>query len=105
MARQRLNAKRRSAIARITDKTISHPEIMLRSMWVPSNDGSITYKRIADMTAQDFEERAAYLEHMAHGIRRSAQWCRDCAHAIRSANVKTAGKLTALPPLPHDEDL
>lgn len=105
LGRQRLNAKRRATLARISAKTLASPDILLRSMWVPTGDGTITYKRIADMTAEDFDERANYLERMAIGIRRSAQWCRECAHAIRSNKVKTAGTLGSLPPLPDHEDL
>lgn len=102
MGRQRLNAIRRASVARITKTGLQDPKIMLQSMWVPDLEHrSIIYKRIADMTAKDFDDRAIYLEHMANGIARSAQWCRDCADAIRNANVATAGELDHLPPLPE----
>lgn len=100
MARQKLNAARRQAVAKISDKTISDGEVMLKSLWVPAK-GEIVYKRIADMTAADFEARANYLERMVRGIQRHADWCRTCATAIRKAKVKTAGKLRELPPLPE----
>ncbi len=100
MARQRLNQARRSAVAKISDKTISDGEVMLKSLWVPAK-GEIIYKRIADMTANDFDARADYLERMVSGIQRHADWCRTCAFQIRDAKVKTAGKLKALPPLPE----
>lgn len=102
MGRHRLGQLRRQSVAKISAKTIADPEIMLQSMWVPEEEGpNITYKRIADMTAADFEARAAYLEHMARGIARSAEWCRDCAKAIKKAKVATAGELGTLPPLPE----
>lgn len=102
MGRHRLGQLRRQSVAKINSRTLADPEIMLQSMWVPDPEGpNITYKRIADMTAADFEARATYLEHMADGIARSAQWCRDCADAIKNANVATAGDLGYLPPLPE----
>lgn len=103
MGRQRLNNIRRQSVARITNTSLGDPQIMLRSMWVPTSDGKITYKPIGDMTANDFDARADYLEHMAHGIKVSAQWCRDVAQAIRNQNVKTAKRLKTLPPLPDVE--
>lgn len=102
MGRQRLNAIRRASVARITPTGLQDPKIMLQSMWVPDpQHESIIYKRIADMTAGDFDARADYLESMARGIKRSAEWCRDCANAIRRAKVKTAGQLHHLPHLPQ----
>lgn len=100
MGRQRLNAKRRASIAKITAVTVGDPETLLLSMWVPSKDGTITYKPVGEMTVSDFESRADYLEHMADGIHRSAQWCRDCADKMRHEKVKTAKRLSSLPPLP-----
>lgn len=105
LGRQRINAIRRKSIAKITRDDLGDPEIMLRSMWVPTGDGTITYKPIGEMTADDFDARANYLEHMATGIRISAQWCRDVAHLMRTKGVKTAKRLTTLPPLPTSEDL
>ena len=55
------------------------------------------------MTADDFDARATYLEHMANGIKVSAQWCRNVAAQMRAEGVKTAKKLSALPPLPNLE--
>lgn len=104
MARQRINSERRASIAKIKPNTLADPEIKLKSLWVPS-DGTIIYKRIADMTADDFEARAEYLERMASGIQKHAQWCRDCADAIRHSKVKTAGKLDRLPSLRDDLDI
>jgi hypothetical protein len=102
MGRHRLGQLRRASVAKITPKSLADPEVMLQSMWVPEPHGpNITYKRIADMTAADFEARATYLEHMATGITRSAEWCRDCAKAIKRAKVQTAGQLGYLPPLPE----
>jgi len=104
MARQKINADRRASIAKINTKTAVDPEVKLKSLWVPSA-GTIIYKRIADMTADDFDARADYLDRMANGIHRHAQWCRDCAQEIRDHGVKTAGKLAHLPALRDDEDL
>lgn len=102
MSRHRIGNLRRKSVARITKSGLQDPEILLRSMWVPDPEHkSIVYKRIADLTPDDFDARAAYLDHMADGITRSAEWCRDCANAIRSANVETAGQLDHLPPLPE----
>lgn len=98
MARQKLNAERRSAVAKISPKTLANPEVTLKALWVPSK-GTIIYKRIADMTADDFEARANYLDRMASGIHRHALWCRDCAKAIHASGVKTAGELGVLPSL------
>lgn len=105
MGRHRINSIRRQSIAKITGGHLNDPEIMLRSMWVPTGDGKITYTPIGSMTADDFDSRAVYLEHMAHGIQISAQWCRNVAQQMRDEGVKTAKKLSALPPLPTDEDL
>lgn len=101
MARQRISQQRRQAVAKISNATIGDPEIMLRSLWVPSDDGKIVYKRIADMDATDFEDRAAYLERLVVGISRHAQWCRDVAQVIRKQKVGKAGDLKRLPELPE----
>lgn len=101
MGRQRINSKRRAEVAKISPTNSKSREILLRSLWVPDSGIGITYKRIADMTADDFESRAAYLERMAAGVMNHAQWCRDCAEQIRTEGVKTAGKLKQLPEL-HD---
>lgn len=100
LARQRLNSERRREVARITPQTVSNREIMLKSIWIPLN-GTILYKRIADVTAAEFEARAAYLDRMIVGISNHAQWCRDVADAIRAIKGKTASDLSALPPLPQ----
>lgn len=102
MARQKLNALRRSDLAKIDDKSVATSEVMLRSLWIPDEDGYV-YKRIADMTAEDFEDRAAYLERMVLGITRHAIWCRDVAKAIRKGKHQTAGELKGLPSLPELE--
>lgn len=99
MGRQRINARRRAAVIKITPSNAHSKEIMLHSLWVPDSGTGITYKRIADMTAADFDARADYLEHMASGILNHARWCRDCANLIRTSKVKTAGKLESLPEL------
>lgn len=100
MARQRLNVLRRADIARITPSALTDKAILLRSLWVPSEDG-IVYKRIADMTAEDFEKRAEYLERMVGAISRHATWCRDVAATIRERGVMVAGELDKLPALPE----
>jgi hypothetical protein len=101
MGRQRINTKRRQEVAKITPANSGSREIMLQSLWVPSDGSGIVYKRIADMTASDFDARADYLERMAAGIANHANWCRDCANQIRTEKVKTFGKLKHLPEL-HD---
>lgn len=103
MARQKLGRERRRSVARISHAGLNDPEIMLRSLWVPSEDGKIVYKRIADMDDRDFDDRAAYLERMVVGIGRHAQWCRDVATMIRKAKVGVAGDLERLPELPELE--
>jgi hypothetical protein len=100
MARHQLGTARRSAVAKITAASVQDGEVMLKSLWVPAK-GEIIYKRIADMTANDFDARANYLDRMTQGIQRHADWCRACAFQIRGAKVKTAGKLEMLPPLPE----
>lgn len=106
MGRQRLNAQRRSAIAKITTGDLDDPEIQLKSLWIPSDgDGGIIYKRIADMTADDFDARANYLERMIIGISRSAAWCRSVATELRRNRLATAGELKTLPALPDIDDL
>ncbi len=101
MTRQRLNSGRRTQIAKITTAGLADPELVLRSLWVPS-EGTILYKRIADMTADDFDSRAAYLERMMIGISRHAGWCRAVADAIRTTKqANTAGDLRRLPALPE----
>lgn len=99
VGRHRLNSLRRKDVARITRGGLGDPQIMLRSMWVPSGDGTIVYKPIGEMTADDFDSRAVYLEHMANGIRASAQWCRDVADMMRAKNARTAKDLKSLPAL------
>lgn len=105
MARQKLNALRRSDIAKITPQSIADPEVKLRSLWIPNNEQGISYKRIADMTADDFDARAAYLERMLIGLSRHIGWCRNVAQELRRANLATAGQLDALPPLPEIDDV
>src|SRR5262245_52429653 len=105
MARQKLNALRRNEIAKITPETIADPTIRHRAVWVPSGTDGTTYKRIADMTADDFEARAAYLERMLVGLSRHIGWCHSVAAQIRQQNVETAGELTQLPPLPEIAEL
>lgn len=102
MARQRMNTLRRADLAKITETNIDQPEIMLRALWVPDDDG-IVYKRIADMTADDFDARAAYLERMTAAISRHALWCRNVAEQIRKRKIGTAGELERLPGLPELE--
>lgn len=105
MARQKLNAARRASVARITTDALADPEVKLRSLWVPSaQGGGITYKRIADMSADDFDARAAYLERMMFGIARHAAWCRAVAEELRRHNCATANELAVLPPLPEIDD-
>lgn len=99
MARQKLNALRRSDLAKITDDSVQTSEVMLRSLWVPDAEDGYVYKRIADMTAEDFDDRAAYLERMVMGITRHAIWCRDVAKAIRKGKHSKAGELKGLPAL------
>lgn len=96
MARQRLNSRRRSSIAKINRNTVKTEEVKLRYLWVPG-DGEVSYKRIADMTAADFIRRADYIENMASGLMRHAKWCRDVAALMAQENVRKAGKLTTLP--------
>lgn len=102
MARHRLGNQRRAELARITPRSLASREIMLKSIWIPA-EGSIVYKRIADVTADEFEARAAYMERMVASISAHAQWCRDCASAIRAAGVANAGGLDRLPALPEIE--
>lgn len=99
MTRQKLNAQRRSDLAKITPTTVTDPEVKLRSLWVPADSG-ITYKRIADMTADDFDARATYLERMLIGLSRHIGWCRNVADELRRRDVETAGQLEQLPALP-----
>jgi hypothetical protein len=102
MARQRMNQLRRTAIAKISEKTLQDPEVMLKSLWVPSDDEQgIVYKRIADMTAEDFRARAAYLDRMVVGIAVHAAWCREVADQIEIQGVTFAKELERLPSLPE----
>lgn len=101
MSRQRINTRRRASVAKITPANSRSRDIMLQSLWVPDAGTGITYKRIADMTPDDFDARADYLDRMAAGIANHARWCRDCAQQMRIEKVKTAGKLKHLPEL-HD---
>ena len=48
-------------------------------------------------------ERNSTWERMTRGIQRHADWCRLCAHEIRAAKVKTAGRLKNLPALPDTD--
>jgi hypothetical protein len=107
MARHKINAQRRQSIAKITPTTVADPEVKLRSLWVPSEirEQGIVYKRIADMTAEDFDARAAYLERMLVGLSRHIGWCREVANEIRRTKKQTAGQLKALPALPEIDDL
>ena len=100
LARHRLAGQRRAELARITSRSVASREIMLKSIWIPSK-GSIVYKRIADVTADEFDARAAYLDRMVSSIAAHAQWCRDCASSIRAKGFKKAGQLESLPPLPE----
>lgn len=101
MARQRLNQQRRTAIAKITTKALENQaEVMLKSLWVPSEEG-IVYKRIADMSADDFRDRASYLDRMVVGIAVHAAWCREVADAMDKQGVAQAKDLAVLPSLPE----
>lgn len=103
MARQRINQQRRTAIAKINAKTLEDQgTVMLKALWVPSEDG-IVYKRIADMTAEDFRDRAAYLDRMVVGIAVHAAWCRAVADQMDAEGVTLAKELGALPALPELE--
>lgn len=104
MARQKINALRRADVAKITPGSVADSKIMLRSLWVPAESG-ITYKRIADMTADDFEARAGYLDRMIIGITRHAEWCRAVAKKIRRTKAGVAGNLKSLPALPEIDDV
>lgn len=109
LGRQRINAQRRTALAKITPHAITSRELMLKSMWVPRANGDdpldVYYKPVGDMTAADFDSRATYLERMAGGILAHARWCRACAHQIRTENVKTFGKVKNIPELPETVEL
>jgi len=107
MARQKINAQRRSSIAKITPKSVADPEVKLRSLWIPSpvREQGILYKRIADMTAEDFDARAGYLERMMLGLSRHIGWCRSVAAELRRRDLVTAGELDELPALPELDDL
>lgn len=100
MARQRMNQIRRTAIAKISKKTLQDPEVILKSLWVPSEREGIVYKRIGDMTAEDFRARAAYLDRMVVGIAVHAAWCREVADQIEIQGVTFAKELGGLPELP-----
>lgn len=105
MARQKINTKRRSEIAKITTRSLADPQVKLQALWVPDEKGGgLDYKRIADFTADDFDARASYMERMMIGISRHAAWCRAAADAIRDAGVETAATVQ-LPPLPEIADL
>lgn len=103
MARHKLGQKRRQAIAKISDKSLTDPEIMLKSLWIPTKDGKILYKRIADMDDRDFDARAAYLERLVLGISRHAMWCREVAAMMRKHKAVVARDLLRLPELPEVE--
>ena len=101
IARQKINQQRRTAVARITSKSLEDQgAVMLKSLWVPSEDG-IVYKRIADMTADDFRDRAAYLDRMVVGIAVHAAWCREVANQMDAEGCALAKDLSALPALPE----
>lgn len=103
MARQRMNNARRRDVVNINATNADKRETLLHSLWVPDDGAGITYKRIADMTAEDFDARGQYLERMASGIATHARWCREVADMIRRHGVQSAGQLPRLPQL-HEAD-
>lgn len=107
MARRQIGAERRQAVAVLRPRDLKqHSEVMLKSVWVPSEDqGFTTYKRVADMTAADWRSRADWLDHLTLGVLKQAMWCREVALAIEAAGVEKTGDLPELPPLPDDSDL
>jgi hypothetical protein len=109
MCRQRLNAQRRGAIAVLSSRAIrdkASSEVMIQSVWIPSQDGYPLYKRVADVTAAEWRSRADYLDRLAIGVLKQSRWARDVADLIDGEGVTTTGDLrVALPQLPANEDI
>jgi len=101
LSRQRLGSQRRSSqLALRPGDDLADAELKLRSVWVPEQG----WKRAADMTADDLDVRAAYLERLAGSIAIQASWFREVSGLMRAEGAKTLGRLkAALPPLPGHE--
>jgi hypothetical protein len=111
LARNQLGAERRQSIKALRSrdlkgKNIAVEEVMLRSVWIPTEDLSYPlYKRLADCTAAELRSRADYLDRLAVGVLKQAMWAREVAQRIEDAGVERAGQLSSLPELPENEDL
>jgi len=103
LARHRLGSQRRSSqLALRPGDVLATAELKLRSVWVPEQG----WTRAADMTVDDVDARAAYLERLSWSIGSQAAWFREAASLMRAEGAKTLGRLKAsLPPLPGQDEL
>lgn len=104
LARMRLGAIRRSAeIALRPGDAATQSDLKLSSFWVPDEHGG-SWKRAADVTAEDLEARARHYDRLASGSLRRALWLREVADLMREEGAKTLGRLkVALPALPEND--
>ena len=103
LARQRLGALRRTAeVAIRPGDPITSSEMKLKSIWI----SGVGYKRVADVTPEDLDARAAMYDRLMRGMGMRAEWCRETAALMRAEGARTLGKLkTALPVLPDDASI
>ncbi len=104
MARMRLGADRRSAEVALVPGEVTTAALKLSSFWIPDEHGG-SWKRAADLTADDLESRARHYDRLAVGSLRRSRWLRDVADLMRSEGAKTLGKLKAAIPVLPDDDL
>ncbi len=104
MARMRLGADRRSAELALVPGEVTSADLKLSSFWIPDAHGG-SWKRAADLSADDLESRARHYDRLAVGSLRRSRWLRDVADLMRSEGAKTLGKLKAAIPVLPDDDL
>lgn len=99
MFRRRIGSKRRAAVARLTPAAIESREILLKSIWIPTEDGAFKYIAVGECAAADFDARADYVDRLIEGVVRHNRWNRAMAAQIRAEGVETAAELSEMPQL------
>lgn len=93
-----LSARRRTCETALSrdDSEVAQQHVKMASVWIPD----VGWKRYADCTAEEIEERARYYEEMGSMMLAKASWCREVAMLMRVEGADTLGELDTIPPIP-----
>ena len=108
IARRKLGEKRRKfEVALRPGQPLATAEMKTASFCVPATEhGFTTWKKAADVTAEDLRAKADWYDRFALGALKRSRWCRDVASLMEEEGAATLGALDReLPALPADEDM